>query len=279
MPTRKSSVIKIIGTINGVSHYIAKGKPQTRKSSPPTKDQIYNDPRFASVRANNKEFGGASIISKAICTGLQANVKTFKDRRFTSRLTGICRKIIQKGGGSPGQREANLFNDPEALLGFQLHKNKIFSKIFTATPTIAVNDPQNTITVTIAKSTPNNLKQYPKTATHFSLTAAISTVSTHNWHQESQKYQPQHPEQNGLGTTVHTTPLLCKIEHQNIILQLPTPIKNDSHLTSNYSRLRSQDSRPKTAITIWLGISFGKEENIEFRPFQTAKAMECIGVV
>lgn len=263
MAKRKQSLIKIIGTINGVSHYVSNGKPQSRKSSPPSKDQIYNDPRFASVRANNKEFGGGSRLSKAICTGLQANVKTFKDSRFTSRLTGICRKIIQKGSGIPGQREANLFNHPHALIGFQLQKTQIFNQIYTAKPTVATNNNRSIITVNIGKSSQTNLNKYPKSVTHFQLTAAITTVSAHTWHTEAQKYQPEHPESNALGTSVQTMPLLCKMEHQNIILQINTPI---TPINAN------------VAITVWLGINFGSEENNQFTPLQTPKAMECIAI-
>ena len=263
MPKIKPRFIKIHGTLNGICMYPLNGVYIARKSSAPTKEQIKNDPRFATVKANTQEFGGASILSKAICTGLQHNVQSFKDSYFTSRLSGVCRKIIQKGSGGPGQREAHLLNHKQALLSFQLHKNYIFNQIFTAEPAILIYPERNLITVTIPKSTPNNLKYYPKSATHFTLTAAISLISAHNWHPESQKYHPKHPETNGLGATITTEPLLCKIEHQNIILEL----KNDYY------------SQPQgAATTVWLGITFGQKENNQFIPLQTARAMECIGI-
>ena len=265
MPVDKSIIIKIQGTVYGICHYTLNGVRIIRKSSAPTKDQIKNDPRFRVVKANTQEFGGASILSKAICKGLEHNVKTFKDSYFTSRLSGLCRKIIQKGSGRLGQREANLFNQTEALKGFQLHKGYVFNQIYTAKPTVAINSKRTNITIKIAKSALNNLNQYPKSATHFQLTAAISTVSTHNWHPETQKYQPEFPETNALGTTVTTTSLLCKIEHQNIILQLTNPITTT--IPAN------------VAITVWLGITFGQVDNEGFIPFQTAKAMECIAIV
>ncbi len=265
MPILKSSIIKIIGSIKGVTFYYLNGKHISRKSSPPTKDQIYNDPRFATVRANNKEFGGASSCSKAICTGLQENVKTFKDSRLTSRLTGICRKIIQKGRGRPGQREANLFNHNQALLGFQLNKMQIFNQLYTAKPTISIDQDRTSINVKIAKSTKENLMKYPKSATHFQLIAAISIVSVHTWNEETKKYQPVYPESNALGASVVTIPLLCKIEHQNISLQINTPIASIPQ---------------EVAITVWIGISFRKmEENHQLIKLESTKAMECIAVV
>src|SRR5690606_31541194 len=118
---------------------------------PPTKDRIDNDSRFAPVKANAKEFGGASILSKAIRNGLGENEKLFKDTRFSSRLTGACRAIIQKGSGSPGEREAHLANMPEALKSFQLHKLQIFNRIFPGTPITTTNANKQLITISIPK--------------------------------------------------------------------------------------------------------------------------------
>ena len=264
MPKQKSFIIKIKGFIKGVSYYFEKGEPRERIPNPPTKDQIYNDPRFAGVRANNKEFGGASTFSKSIATGLKNNMHTFKDSRCTSRLTAALLKIIKKGSGAPGKREANIINGPENLIGFQLHKNYVFNKICSAKHSISVNQERTNITIEIPKIAPNNLKNHPKSATHFILTAALSTVSIHNWHSKIEKYKPDYPEVNGLGDTKKSEPLLCKIEHQNISIQLVNPAKTTIS--------------GGVAITVWLGIIFGKETDNKFVPFQAAKAMECIAI-
>ena len=256
-------IIKITGYLNGVSYYLVNGKQRQRIPNPPTKEQIYNDPRFASVRANNKEFGGASTLAKAIGMGLGANVKYFKDPRFTSRLTGALRHLIQRGSGSPGHREANLYNHPEALIGFQLHKKKVFNQIFTADLKLEIK--QDSPTLIIPKITPSHLCHYPKSATHFKLTAALVPVSPYRWQAKAQKYQPLYPSENALGVTAETPPLLCGENHINTTLHLPNPIKAETN--------------PDTALTIWLGISFGKMKTHQFEPFQTARAMECIAIL
>src|SRR5690606_1126531 len=147
MPKIKS-IIRIVGTIKGMTYYFLKGKYIARRSNPPTKDQIYNDPRFATVRANTKEFGGASVLSKAIRNGLGENEKIFKVARFSTRLSCTFRKIIQKGNVKLGEREANLSNMPEALKGFQLHKTLIFNLIFPANPVVTTD--QNKLLITIS---------------------------------------------------------------------------------------------------------------------------------
>lgn len=262
MSKRWFSILGITGTLFGITHYILNGKPVSRKANPPDKDKIFGDPRFASVKANCLEFGGASVLSKAICKGLGENVKDFKDSYFTSRLTGVCRIIIQKGRGKKGSREANVLNLPQALIGFQLHKKQIFNQIYTLNPTVTINKTRNKITVNIANSGIANLNYYPKSATHFKLTAAISTVSPHKWHPKIDKYQPTQKKTNALGKTIHSPILLCNMEHPEINLELKTP-----------------PIPSKVAITIWLGIQFGKEKNNLFTPLLTSKSMECIGVL
>ncbi len=264
MPKQKSFIIKIKGFIKGVSYYFENGEPRQRIPNPPTKDQIYNDPRFAGVRANNKEFGGASTYSKSIATGLKNNIHTFKDSRCTSRLTAALQKIIKKGRGTPGKREANILNGPENLMGFQLQKNNVFNQIFTAKYIVSVNEKRTKITIKIPNITLYNLKNNPSSATHFILTAALSIVSIHNWNSKIKKYEPDYPKVNGLGDTKKSEPLLCKIEHQNISIQLINPAKTTIS--------------GGVAITVWLGISFGKETDNKFVPFETAKAMECIAI-
>ena len=103
----------------------------------------------------------------------------------------------------------------------------------------------------------------PKSATHFRLTAAISVVSAHKWHSGTQKYQPTNKAYNAIGATIHSSMLLCKIDHPEINLELIAPKK----------------IHKKVAISVWLGIQFGKEENNFNKPFLNTKAMECIAIL
>ncbi|MCZ4318642.1 hypothetical protein O4H26_06545 [Aequorivita viscosa] len=258
-------ILNIIGTIKGITYYRLNGEYVKRKSSPPSRDKILFDPRFTTVKANVTEFAAANMLAKSIYTGLQENVKIFKDSYFTSRLTGCCRKIIQKGRGTKGQREANVFNLPDALIGFQLHKKQIFNQIYWANKSILPNNARSNITVNIKNSSPIDLRNCPKSATHFVLTAVISSVSVHTWNRKIKKYQTTYPAANALGDTVQTPPLLCRKEHQDLNLELNMPTKKS--IPSN------------VAITVWLGIQYGKKIDNIFTSFVSGKAMECIAIV
>ena len=47
----------------------------------------------------------ASILSKAIRQGLPEFALQLKDTYMASRMSGVCRKIIQKRSGPQGERE------------------------------------------------------------------------------------------------------------------------------------------------------------------------------
>lgn len=261
---KQKGILRFKGTLNGKCYYKLNGIDLVRKAAGPSIERITNDPAFANVKSNTQEFGGASKLSFAIRQGLANNAKLFKDTYMASRLTGCCRKIIQKGSGPLGQREANLHNNPTALIGFQLNKHLSFPQLYSIKPNITVNSTRNIITIAIAESTYKNLKKVPKTATHFQLTAVLSTVSNLLWQSSENNYIAQLPIQNGLGTTKQSQPLLCKIKHKNLDFQIYTPITN---IPTNL------------AITVWLGITYFKKENNNYQVCLTDQAMQCIAVV
>lgn len=264
MPKQKG-LIKLKGTLKGVSYYQLNGVDISRRAVGPSKERIQTDPAFVNVKHNNQEFGGASNLSKTIRQSLGETAKTFKDSYMASRLTAVCSKIIQKGSGTHGQREAHINNNPEALISFQLNNNQPYNQICTAKPSITTHNNHNNITITIPKISAKHLKNVPKNATHMQFTAALCITSKTQWQSQHQSYQPISPEYHGLGTSQQTTPLLCKIEHTNIQIQLKTPLTNQNPTN--------------TAITVWLGIHFLSLQETQFKPLSTVKAMQCIAVL
>lgn len=272
------SIIKFVGTIKGITYYFLNGKYLSREANPPTKDQIKYDPRFATVKANTQEFGGASILSKAIRNGLGENEKLFKDNRFTSRLTGACRKIIQKGNGKSGERLASLANMPDALKGFQLQKHQIFNQIFATTPIITTDPNRQLITISIPRVNLTATKNNSKSSTHFKLIAVISLVAVHKWDRKTQKYQPTQTKLNGLGAMSSTAPLLLNKEHQNVSLIMANPIKQKRYPFPKIKFL-SRTKPNRISITVWLGITFGSMEGTKYKIEKKTRAMECIAVL
>jgi hypothetical protein len=264
MPKQKGP-IKLKGTLNGICYYSLKGVYISRVAKGPSRERINTDPAFAKIKANNLEFGMGSKLSKAIRTGFLETTKQFQDTYMASRLSGVCRNIIQKGSGPLGKREAHIGNNPQALIGFQLNKQLVFNQIHTAKPVVTSHNNRRLITVTIPKSKVTHLHKQPKNATHFQLTCALSLVSNYQCQPDEETYKPVIPKQNALGISQQTPPLLCKIEHTNLQIQLQTPVTTE--LQTNVS------------ITVWLGIQYLKLNESTVYTYKNVKAMQCIAIL
>jgi hypothetical protein len=261
MPKQKG-IILLQGFLNGTSYFPLNGEYYSRVPNVHSKKRIQTDPAFAKVRANNQEFGMASKWSKALRTGILDTVKEFQDTTISSRLTGVCYNIIKEGSGPMGRREANLANNPQALIGFQLHKKRSVDQVYTATPELTSHKNRRLITISIPNSNKSHLKKHPKTATHFQLIAALSVVSNYKCRPDQKTYRPIAPKHNSLGITKTTKPLLCKIDHTNLQIQLETPVKTP--VSTNAS------------LVVWFGIQFLKQEGLSFYTMKTNKVMQCI---
>ena len=193
--SRQKGILKLVGTLNGKCFYQLNGQYIVRKAAGPSRERINNDPAFVNVKCNNQEFAAASQLSKAIRRGLADKANQFKYNHMASRLTGCCRKIIQKGSGQFGEREANLFNNPSDLIGFQLNKDLAFHQLYNSKLNVTANTHRRIITIECSQSTTNQHYKIPKKATHYQLTAAISCVSKLQWQPNEKAYRTAHPEQ------------------------------------------------------------------------------------
>ena len=262
---KQEGIFKFKGTLQGRCYYQLNGEYVVRKAVGPSRERINTDPAFVNVKTNNQEFTAATQLSKAIRRGLGATGKAFQDTYMASRLTGRCRKVIQKGSGALGEREVNLFNNPNAIIGFPLKKDLPFQQIYTAKAVVNSNTNRSIITINIPKSEQYNHNQIPENATHFQLTAALSTVSNSTWQSYKNEYITEDSNNNALGAVVQSQPLLCKIDHHNISLQLQHP--NTNNTPTN------------VAHTIWLGITYIKQQHNALERLKTAQAMACIAVI
>jgi hypothetical protein len=169
------------------------------------------------------------------------------------------------GSGPPGKREANLANNPEALIGFQLKQKQKLNQIYTAKPIITSHKNRRIISISIPKSSEFHLERKPKTATHFQLIAALSVVSNYKCRPNQKTYRPVAPKHNALGITQKTEPLECKLEHTNLQIQLKTPVKTT---VSTHA-----------SLVVWFGIQFLKQEKAHFYPLKTSQVMHCVSIL
>jgi len=245
--------------------YQLNGKTVTRRSAPPNKQRINNDPAFHKQKMNSQEFAAAAILGKAFRNqDLKETLEHFKDTYMSSRLTGACLKIIQKGSGEHGKREACIATNGSTLEQFPLHKNKPLSYSFKAPYNILVSPNRDTITLqtSLSKAVVNG---QPKTATHAIFTLALATVSKHTYNNKTKSYQPEHPNQNGIGVVTESQPI--KLTTSEIPVQIELKVPGNEPLANT------------TGIVVALGITFGVQEHNAVYGILTGKAMNIIKIL
>ncbi|MCC4212706.1 hypothetical protein [Leeuwenhoekiella parthenopeia] len=262
------------GTIDGITYYKLNGKLICRKAAAPTKAQINNDPRFAAVKQNNNEFGGASTYAKAIRSGLEEQLNQFKDLKFYGRLTGACQKIAKAGRGVPGQRSIHALNLPEALIGLQLNLKNNWSTSVGLKPEIKPTS--NGIEIQFNGFKKQQLYGVPKNTTHLILLATCVSIPEYSWDNELKKYTPSEFSLNPTTTSLNTAPLaLNSIPSE---LEFFLPFCNPQAKSKPQSKTSVSASSEKPAHTIWMGILFGQLLHADFVPVEAGKAMQCIAV-
>lgn len=84
---RQSSIIKLKGTIGGVTFYKSKDGYLAREKGGVDASRIKNDPAFQRTRENGSEFGRAGNAGKVLRNSIRVLLLKASDYRMVSRLT------------------------------------------------------------------------------------------------------------------------------------------------------------------------------------------------
>lgn len=203
--SKQKGLIKLVGTIGGVTFYNSDGEYLARMAGGPTKERIQNDPNFVRTRENNREFGGAAKVGKAFRTALSGVLQTMAGRRLTGQLTKLFKSINLKGIGVRGKRPFTLTANKNMISGLDMDKKLSLTTIFSAPFTVAITADRAKVTFSIPAFVPGNLIDAPSGATHFKIVSAVGLVSNYQFNDETSNYEPEVPEEDALGVVVGST--------------------------------------------------------------------------
>lgn len=203
--SKQTGLIRLKGTIGGVTFYKSEGEDLARIANGPNKERIDNDPAFQRTRENNKEFGGSATAAKALRTAFASSLHTMADSKLVSRLTKMFKEINAKGVGTRGQRPVTISDNKSMLLNLEFNKKTVFSSIFSA-PFIATPGPsRNSVSIEIPSFDPNVFISAPAGATHFRIIIAIGSISDFVYNVSTGHYEPTQPAINSLGSIQYST--------------------------------------------------------------------------
>lgn len=198
--SKQTGLIRLKGTIGGVTFYKSEGEDLARIANGPNKERIENDPAYQRTRENNKEFGGSANASKALRTAFSSSLHTMADSKLTSRLTRIFKAINAKGEGIRGQRPVMISANRSMLLNLEFNKKTVFSSIFSAPFTVTPAASRNGVSVEVPAFDPNVYISAPAGATHFRIIVAIGSISDFIYNVSTGHYEPVQPALNSLGS-------------------------------------------------------------------------------
>lgn len=168
------SLLKIEGTLDGMTFYKGKDGYLVRTKGGVSKARIQNDPAFIRTRENGTEFGHSATSGKQLRQALTGLLIDVKDGRMTSRLTQAMSRVKNQDLVSTrGNRNVTegLTTDlgKEALKAFDFNNNAQLSAVLFAD----FNYDTTTGEFSITDLIPNQQISGPGGATHLSLSSAV----------------------------------------------------------------------------------------------------------
>ena len=170
-------ILKIEGTLDGMTFYKTKDGHLVRTKGGVSKDRIQNDPAFERTRENGKEFGSSAASGKLLRLSVRNLLMRAKDSRVASRLTQSMTKVknfdlISDRGDRNVAVGIATPEGKEILKGFNFNNRAIIGSILFAPYSID----GATGEITLTDLNPMNDIAYPSGATHVSLTSAFAKI-------------------------------------------------------------------------------------------------------
>jgi hypothetical protein len=202
---RNNSFIKLEGTLDGLTFYNKDGQNLVKTKNQVSKNRIMNDPAYRRTRENMQEFGGAAKCSKAFRESFSGISRLVGDTYLSARLTGRIRGIVPNGAGLRGERNINLVDNLESLIGFNFNVSKPFDTQFNA-PSVGpdITAPKDKVSWSIADFNTDTYVRAPEGATHFKLALAAGYVSNYEWDATLKSYEPVEDHPNAVGVVEYS---------------------------------------------------------------------------
>jgi len=173
---RQNGIIKLKGTIGGISFYKTADGHLAREKGGVDKSRIANDPAFQRTRENGAEFGTAGKGGKLVRNAIRILLQNAKDKRVVSRLTTDLLKIVKTD--TTNERGLRTVQDGnlELLKGFEFNLNgKLGATLFTPFTEVFAR-PTGEAVLSIAPFAPTIRIGAPTGTTHFKIVMGAAEI-------------------------------------------------------------------------------------------------------
>lgn len=177
---RQKGIIKLDGTIGGVTFYKTKDGYLAKEKSGVSADRIANDPAFQRTRENGAEFGRAGKAGKILRNSIRGLLQNVSDARMVSRLTQEMVKVIQEDATNARGLRNVIDGEAELLQGFDFNINGKLGTTIYAPFTAVIDRVAGTLTANLPAFVPLNMIAAPGGTTHFRIISAGAEIDFEN---------------------------------------------------------------------------------------------------
>lgn len=201
------SLIKIEGTLDGMTFYKGKDGYLIRTKGGISKNRIENDPAFVRTRENGSEFGSIAKSGKLLRQTLTPMLVDIKDPTVTARLMKVMGQVKNTDTSSTrGNRNVAIgLTTPEgktSLRGFDFNSGANLNAVLQADYELDLI----TAGITIPTLIPQQQVSAPSGATHVGFTAGVAHLNFELNQKELQFSTEVNLPLNNTLTTVTATP-------------------------------------------------------------------------
>ncbi|SDX43743.1 hypothetical protein SAMN05444411_105180, partial [Lutibacter oricola] len=177
---KQTGIIKLKGTIGGISFYKTSDGHLAREKGGVDKSRIANDPAFQRTRENGSEFGRAGKGGKVLRNAIRILLQNAKDKRVVSRLTTDLLKVVKTD--TTNARGLRTIQDGvmSSLEGFEFNLNgKLGSTLFAPFST-TYERASGDVSIDLAAFAPTVRIAAPSGTTHFKVVGGAAELDFEN---------------------------------------------------------------------------------------------------
>lgn len=177
---KQTGIIKLKGTIGGISFYKTADGHLAREKGGVDANRIANDPAFQRTRENGSEFGRAGKGGKILRTAIRLLLQNAKDKRVVSRLTKTLVAVTKTD--TTNERGARTLQDGDLnlLLGFEFNLNGKLGATLFVPYTKAFDRVSGDATLDIPAFSPTVRIAAPAGTTHFKVVMGAAELDFPN---------------------------------------------------------------------------------------------------
>lgn len=177
---RQKSIMKLQGTIGGITFYKSKEGYLAREKGGISAERIRNDPAFQRTRENGAEFGRAGKAGKVLRNSIRQLLQNIRDSRMVSRLTKKMVEVIKLDAVNPRGLRNVIDGEAELLMNFDFNANGKLGNTVYAPWEKTLDRATGEAGISFEPFIPAKMIAAPGGTTHFKLTAAAMEIDFEN---------------------------------------------------------------------------------------------------